>query len=343
MPAGTGRSVRDAAQSRALAWQAEAWEGLSAARSADRLGHALLLTGTAGTGRWHFAQALARSLLCQAPTPQGNCGSCKNCELSLSGAHPDFLVLEPEEAGRAIGIDAVRKLLAFTAQTSARGDTRVVLVNPLEALTISACNAFLKGLEEPGRGTYFLLLHTRGRRIPATVRSRCQQVQLPAPSPDASLAWWKEQPDAQGLGAEAVEVAAALAPRSPLTALALAQGESLSELAACKAALERGRSVSCSAAALSSATSLPPLELLALLESELRLAARQLGVSGEQEHGRGRASLRAVLAAEAELQRLRRVQLSGSNPNPDLLRHAALQAYARCCEVSTDGATLGAT
>jgi DNA polymerase-3 subunit delta' len=56
-------------------------------------------------------------------------------------------------------------------------------------MNVNAANALLKSLEEPGTDTYFILASSRPARMPATVRSRCQSLDLPRPPRDVSLRW----------------------------------------------------------------------------------------------------------------------------------------------------------
>jgi DNA polymerase-3 subunit delta' len=50
-----------------LPWQGESWRQLQQLR--ERLPHALLFYGAAGTGKTQFVEAFAKSLLCESPTP----------------------------------------------------------------------------------------------------------------------------------------------------------------------------------------------------------------------------------------------------------------------------------
>src|SRR5690606_28942812 len=49
--------------------------------------------------------------------------------------------------------------------------------------------ALLKTLEEPAAGGYLLLLSHQPGRLPATVRSRCQHLQIRAPGADDVADW----------------------------------------------------------------------------------------------------------------------------------------------------------
>jgi DNA polymerase-3 subunit delta' len=194
---------------RPFLWHTGAWAALQA-RAASQLPHALLLSGDAGIGKRRFADAFAAGLLCQAVEAGGfACGVCKSCMLVTAGSHPDLMVLvpealrtrvfdgeaEPDGSGKKrkpsveIRIDDVRALIAFAAQTSQFGGRRVVVIDPAQAMNVNAANALLKTLEEPGAGLLLLLVCDAPAALPATVRSRCQRVRLPAPARADALAW----------------------------------------------------------------------------------------------------------------------------------------------------------
>jgi DNA polymerase-3 subunit delta' len=56
-------------------------------------------------------------------------------------------------------------------------------------MNASAANALLKTLEEPSASTVIILVSDRPSRLPATIRSRCQRVQVHAPVRVESLQW----------------------------------------------------------------------------------------------------------------------------------------------------------
>jgi DNA polymerase-3 subunit delta' len=80
------------------------------------------------------------------------------------------------------------------------GGAKVVVFEPADGMTTAAANALLKTLEEPSQDTYLLLLADQPNRLPATIRSRCQRLDLPRPTA-AQLARW--------LGVRPEELAAA--------------------------------------------------------------------------------------------------------------------------------------
>ena len=172
-----------------LPWQEDVWGHLLQRREQDQLPHGLLLRGPEGTGKGQFALALAQYLLCTEPRGKVACGRCKGCQLLKAASHPDLLLVEPEEGGKAIKIDQVRKILEFASKSPQFGGYRVVLIAPAEAMNVNASNALLKCLEEPGKDTLIILVTHQISGLLATIRSRCQSVDFPIPEAALSYPW----------------------------------------------------------------------------------------------------------------------------------------------------------
>ncbi|CAG8865371.1 hypothetical protein PS627_01275 [Pseudomonas fluorescens] len=170
----------------AFPWQHALWQQL-AGRSQHA--HAYLLHGPQGIGKRALAERLMARLLCKQAQGADACGQCKSCLLLKAGSHPDNFVLEPEETDKPIKVDQVRELVSFVVQTAQMGGRKVVLIEPAEAMNINAANALLKSLEEPSGDTVLLLVSHQSSRLLPTIRSRCQQVACPQPSPAQSQAW----------------------------------------------------------------------------------------------------------------------------------------------------------
>ena len=182
------------------------------AQRAGRLPHALLITGAAGIGKRAFVGALAQGLLCEQPAaPLIACGACEACHWFDTGNHPDFRLLQPEAAEavaedaepsdkkkkREITVAQVRSLEDFVHISAHRNGAKVVLIQPAEAMNVNAANALLKSLEEPPPETYFVLVSDRPHMLPATIRSRCQQLALRPPSREEAVDWLSKKGAAQ--------------------------------------------------------------------------------------------------------------------------------------------------
>ncbi|MCF6217852.1 MAG: DNA polymerase III subunit delta' [Gammaproteobacteria bacterium] len=174
-------------------WQTAQWQRLQQRLAQGTLPHALLLYGAQGMGKLHFSSALVNSLLCEHRTESGAaCGVCRGCKLLEVGNHPDFTQLSPEEEGKNIAIDKVRKLSSKLSISSQYDGYKVVLITPAEQLNIASANSLLKTLEEPTPDTILILLCSHIDRLLPTIRSRCQKI-LFAPPPAAQAATWLEE------------------------------------------------------------------------------------------------------------------------------------------------------
>lgn len=198
-----------------LPWLREPWQALRSRMEGDRLPQALLIQGPSGLGKEKLAETFAQRLLCRQPR-EFACGECMSCRLFLAGTHPDFLRIQPAEAGKTIGVDAVRELIADLSLKPQYGGYRIVVISPAHQMNLNAANALLKTLEEPAERTLILLLSEAPGALPATILSRCQRLPIALPDPATACAWLARQ------NLEAPEMLLAAALGSPLRALALA-------------------------------------------------------------------------------------------------------------------------
>ena len=137
-----------------------------------RLSHAYLFTGTRGTGKTTCAKILSRAVNCQSPVNGNPCNQCPACLGIENGSILDVLELD---AASNNGVDQVRALRDEAVYTPAAVRKRVYIVDEVHMLSTPAFNALLKILEEPPSHLMFILATTELHKVPATIRSRCQQ------------------------------------------------------------------------------------------------------------------------------------------------------------------------
>jgi DNA polymerase-3 subunit delta' len=95
----------------------------------------------------------------------------------------------PKKMYQELVIEQIRELAAWQVISAQNGDTKVAVIEPAHLLTVSAANALLKTLEEPVPGRYLILVSDQPHRLPATIRSRCQRIELKLPTREEALAW----------------------------------------------------------------------------------------------------------------------------------------------------------
>lgn len=201
-----------------LDWFNDSWTRINRARQQDRLPHALLINAPAGTGKRLFARHLASALLCEQTDASGQiCGHCPACGWLKAGTHPDLVELGPEEEGKAIKVDQIRAFCADLAMSSHGGRYKVAIIHPADAMNVNAANSLLKTLEEPTDNTLLILLTACSGRLPATIRSRCQQMTPGLPGREQGIQWLI----ARGVDAKQAGNCLQMASGAPLSALAV--------------------------------------------------------------------------------------------------------------------------
>jgi DNA polymerase-3 subunit delta' len=189
-------------------WQQSQWQLLKTRLENNSFPHAILLVGQAGLGKVEFALALAELLL------------SPSAHLLQAGTHPDFLLVQPEENSKTIKVEQTRAITEMLSNSSHQGGYQVVIINPADAMNIKASNALLKTLEEPPGQVALILVTDRPSSLPATIRSRCQQVKFYPPARQIALEWLRKF---DGSADPQLEAALDYMENSPLSALAFLQ------------------------------------------------------------------------------------------------------------------------
>ena len=171
-------------------WHEAAIEQMKAAWSAGRFPHAILLQGADGLGKRGLAAWLSAALLCERSADELRyCQQCASCLLIAAGTHPDYFWVQPEEGKQLISVEDIRAATARLAHTSYRQGYKAGVVDPAHQMTVAAANSLLKTLEEPTPRSVLMLVTSRPSSLLPTVRSRCQQITVRAPSAEETLQW----------------------------------------------------------------------------------------------------------------------------------------------------------
>ena len=157
----------------------------------DRVSHAYLFTGPAGSNKTLAAFAFARAILCPENPCDGTCDSCdgETCRRIARKAHPDVHYLAPE-GSQGYVVEQIRDVVADAQLAPSVASRKVYILDRVDLLGTAAANAFLKTLEEPPADVVLILLGRTRESVLPTIVSRCQVVpfrHIPASEASAIL------------------------------------------------------------------------------------------------------------------------------------------------------------
>lgn len=152
-------------------------EHLKSAIKLDKISHAYIINGEAGSGKKMLASAFSMTLQCETGNIEP-CGKCKSCIQAMNGNQPDIIWLSHEKPG-SIGVDDIRVQLNNDIGVKPYSSNhKIYIINEADKLTIQAQNALLKTLEEPPAYAVIILLTTNHEALLPTILSRCVTLTL---------------------------------------------------------------------------------------------------------------------------------------------------------------------
>jgi DNA polymerase-3 subunit delta' len=193
-------------------------ESLRTAIAGGRLPHSLILSGSAGAGKYTLALMLSMAVECErqprdlwsnGQTLAGFCGHCANCTRIASAAnleeqvaaavlaredlretdkkdtrvliqpHPDVLIVPPDPPQLLIKLGQIRTLIQHAHYLPAEAPRRIFILTAANMMK-EAANSLLKILEEPPESVHIVILAENPGELLPTIRSRCATVRLGA-------------------------------------------------------------------------------------------------------------------------------------------------------------------
>jgi DNA polymerase III subunit gamma/tau len=134
--------------------------------------HAMLFTGTRGTGKTSTARVLAKALNCErGPTPEPD-NTCEQCRSITDGTNLDVVEIDAASHG---SVDDARDLREKASYAPAAARNKVYIVDEAHMVTTQGFNAMLKVLEEPPEHVRFVFCTTEPHKVIEAIRSRCQR------------------------------------------------------------------------------------------------------------------------------------------------------------------------
>ena len=157
-----------------LAGQEFVAETLKNSIKTKQIAHAYLFAGPRGCGKTSSARILAKALNCQnsdGPTCEP-CGQCESCKAITNSSSLDVIEIDGASNTSVNDVRQIKDEVMFPP-TSCR--YKIYIIDEVHMLSTSAFNALLKTIEEPPAHVIFIFATTELQKVPATIKSRCQQ------------------------------------------------------------------------------------------------------------------------------------------------------------------------
>src|SRR6056297_3513550 len=140
--------------------------------TSGRIAHAYLFSGPRGVGKTSAARILARALNCPDGPDADGCEEYPGSDEIARGTSMDVIEIDGASNTSVNDVRQIKDEVLFAPQ-SAR--YKIYIIDEVHMLSNSAFNALLKTIEEPPPYIVFIFATTEIQKVPATIRSRCQQ------------------------------------------------------------------------------------------------------------------------------------------------------------------------
>lgn len=136
----------------------------------QKLVHAYIFEGEAGTGKFEAALYIASKLLCREDNKP--CGTCASCLRVLNNTHINVNTVEAIDG--TIKKEQITNLLKESGMKTLEKGSRIHIIKDADKLNQSSANALLKFIEEPFPNHYIILTTQNVNKMLNTIVSRCQ-------------------------------------------------------------------------------------------------------------------------------------------------------------------------
>lgn len=126
--------------------------------------------------------AISFTMAMNCPELENNyCGVCEVCKKIKHGNYADLEVVGLQQGESKVGIDKIKNTIYKASSSSYEGRKKVFIIKDIESMNKYSANALLKIMEEPPKGTFFILISNTLNVLP-TILSRSIVVKVDKPS-----------------------------------------------------------------------------------------------------------------------------------------------------------------
>jgi len=146
----------------------------------DKEAGTYLLYGNKGIDLFGLAMVFTMAMNC--PELENDyCGVCEVCKKIKHRNYADLEVISLQQGESKVGIDKIKDIIYKAYSSSYEGRKKIFIIKDINSMNKYSANALLKMMEEPPKGTFFILISNTLNVLP-TILSRSIVIKVEKPS-----------------------------------------------------------------------------------------------------------------------------------------------------------------
>ena len=173
-------------------WIQKVWGQLEKANKNNRFPQSIIISGPKNIGLEDLLESLAKGVICETDALTA-CNSCNSCLLTINSSHPDLFWLGDENSEKEVNIENIRNATEFLGSKPIISKRKLLGINLNQGFSYNAVSAILKILEEPPDNSYLVIRIDNLGKLPKTIISRCQILDVAQPTCEMVEKWYESQ------------------------------------------------------------------------------------------------------------------------------------------------------